>query len=371
MPVTFECAGNGRALLAAASAQPALADRGRRHRGVGRHAAQAAARRGGRAASGAVEVLFTGLDHGFEGGVAAGLRARAGARRPGDALLAYEMNGAPLPPQHGFPLRLVVPGWYGMTNVKWLARITLLEEPFEGYQNSVAYRMYDADGEPGEPVTRMLPRSLMVPPGRARLHDPQALPGARSGRPCAAAPGRGSGRSSAWRCRRTAARASRTPRSTSRSAPPPGAAGASPGTPRRASTCCARARRDAAGNTQPLDAALEPQGLRQQRRRAHRRSVGRCLRLPAPCASSRGIQPTGRKHLGNYIGAIRGYLEGQERADPAIYCIVDLHATGVAYDPDALPGLRARHDGDADRRRARPRALHPVPPVRRAASTPS
>jgi tryptophanyl-tRNA synthetase len=51
-----------------------------------------------------------------------------------------------------------------------------------------------------------------------------------------------------------------------------------------------------------------------------------------------GIQPTGRKHLGNYIGAIRGYLEGQERADPAIYCIVDLHATGVAYDPRALPG---------------------------------
>jgi tryptophanyl-tRNA synthetase len=51
-----------------------------------------------------------------------------------------------------------------------------------------------------------------------------------------------------------------------------------------------------------------------------------------------GIQPTGRKHLGNYIGAIRGYLEGQERADPAIYCIVDLHATSVAYDAGALPG---------------------------------
>ena len=51
-----------------------------------------------------------------------------------------------------------------------------------------------------------------------------------------------------------------------------------------------------------------------------------------------GIQPTGRKHLGNYIGAIRGYVEGQERGDPAIYCIVDLHATSVAYDPHALPG---------------------------------
>jgi tryptophanyl-tRNA synthetase len=51
-----------------------------------------------------------------------------------------------------------------------------------------------------------------------------------------------------------------------------------------------------------------------------------------------GIQPTGRKHVGNYIGAIRGYLEGQERGDPAIYCIVDLHATSVSYDPKALPG---------------------------------
>jgi tryptophanyl-tRNA synthetase len=51
-----------------------------------------------------------------------------------------------------------------------------------------------------------------------------------------------------------------------------------------------------------------------------------------------GIQPTGRKHLGNYIGAIRGYLDGQERGDPAIYCIVDLHATSVSYDPEALPG---------------------------------
>ena len=50
-----------------------------------------------------------------------------------------------------------------------------------------------------------------------------------------------------------------------------------------------------------------------------------------------GIQPTGRKHLGNYIGAIRQYVEGQERGDPAIYCIVDLHATSVKYDPKELP----------------------------------
>jgi tryptophanyl-tRNA synthetase len=51
-----------------------------------------------------------------------------------------------------------------------------------------------------------------------------------------------------------------------------------------------------------------------------------------------GIQPTGRKHVGNYIGAIRGWVAGQDRGDPTIHCIVDLHATGVAYDPAALPG---------------------------------
>jgi tryptophanyl-tRNA synthetase len=49
-----------------------------------------------------------------------------------------------------------------------------------------------------------------------------------------------------------------------------------------------------------------------------------------------GIQPTGRKHLGNYIGAITQYVAGQERGDPAIYCIVDLHAVTVPYDPSEL-----------------------------------
>jgi len=49
-----------------------------------------------------------------------------------------------------------------------------------------------------------------------------------------------------------------------------------------------------------------------------------------------GIQPTGRKHLGNYIGAIRQYVEGQDRGDPAIFCIVDLHAISVPYDPSEL-----------------------------------
>jgi tryptophanyl-tRNA synthetase len=57
--------------------------------------------------------------------------------------------------------------------------------------------------------------------------------------------------------------------------------------------------------------------------------------MPSPIIFS-GIQPTGRKHLGNYIGAIRQYVEGQDRGDPAIYCVVDLHSISVPYDPADL-----------------------------------
>ena len=58
--------------------------------------------------------------------------------------------------------------------------------------------------------------------------------------------------------------------------------------------------------------------------------------LPRAVRIFSGIQPTGRKHLGNYIGAIRQYVEGQDRGDPAIFCIVDLHAITVPYDPGEL-----------------------------------
>jgi DMSO/TMAO reductase YedYZ molybdopterin-dependent catalytic subunit len=80
-------------------------------------------------------------------------------------ILAYEVNGQPLPPQHGFPLRLVVPGWYGMTNVKWLGRVTAVAEPFAGFQQAEGYRFLREPDDAGEPVNRMAPRALMVPPG--------------------------------------------------------------------------------------------------------------------------------------------------------------------------------------------------------------
>ena len=93
----------------------------------------------------AVDVVFTGADHGVERGVEQdyqrGLSPGRGHGGP-TCWWPYEMNGAPLPPQHGFPLRLVVPGWYGMAHVKWLRRITRRRpSAFDRLPERVAYRM--------------------------------------------------------------------------------------------------------------------------------------------------------------------------------------------------------------------------------------
>ena len=60
---------------------------------------------------------------------------------------------------------LVVPGWYGMAHVKWLQRIEVLPHPFDGFQNATAYRIKVDAHSDGEPVTRIRPRALMIPPG--------------------------------------------------------------------------------------------------------------------------------------------------------------------------------------------------------------
>src|SRR5262249_6428696 len=163
---TMECAGNGRARLTPRPvSQPWLNEAvgTARWRGVSLRSLLEQAT----PAAGAVDVLFTGIDRGVEGGFEQPYQRSlplADALGP-DVLLAFEMNGEPLPAQHGFPLRLVVPGWYGMTNVKWLARIDLLGEPFAGYQQTWAYRLRQTEDEDGKPVSRMAPRSLLAPPG--------------------------------------------------------------------------------------------------------------------------------------------------------------------------------------------------------------
>jgi DMSO/TMAO reductase YedYZ molybdopterin-dependent catalytic subunit len=164
--VTMECAGNGRAMLDPRPiSQPWLAE------AIGTAEWTGVRLRSLLEEAGiherALEVVFTGLDRGVEGGVEQ-LYERSltvADAQNDDVLLAYACNGAPLPPQHGFPLRLVVPGWYGMTSVKWLERITVVDEPFTGYQMVTGYRMRADADEEGTPVTRIEPRSLLMPPG--------------------------------------------------------------------------------------------------------------------------------------------------------------------------------------------------------------
>ena len=115
----------------------------------------------------ASEVVFLGADRGFDSGVdhhfGRSLPMEEAMRE--DVLLAWAMNGQPLAPQHGAPLRLVVPGWFGMASVKWLERIELLDRPFDGYQQATGYKYKKREGEEGVPVRHMKVKSLMAPPG--------------------------------------------------------------------------------------------------------------------------------------------------------------------------------------------------------------
>jgi DMSO/TMAO reductase YedYZ molybdopterin-dependent catalytic subunit len=118
------------------------------------------------------EVLFRGAD----GGTVA---ARSGvtrferslnvdvARDP-DVLLAYAMNGEPLPVEHGYPLRLVVPGWYGVTSVKWLTEIDAIGSAFTGYfQLDRYFYEWERNGQVvKEPVTLQRVRSLITEPAQ-------------------------------------------------------------------------------------------------------------------------------------------------------------------------------------------------------------
>lgn len=88
-------------------------------------------------------------------------------------LLAHTMNGSPLPPEHGSPLRLIVPGWYGMASVKWLRRLTALTEPFEGFFQTERYIVPAADGT--VQLTGNLVRSLITSPSQGDLVHPGNL----------------------------------------------------------------------------------------------------------------------------------------------------------------------------------------------------
>ena len=128
---------------------------------------------------GAVEVMFRGLDHGKEPGIGTDLDfemsiALDKAMDPA-TIIADEMNGKPLTPRHGFPARAVVPGWYAMASVKWLSRIVVLRQPFEGYFRARAYA-YIAEGEAAAarhpPVTAIRVKSLITWPNEGQVLSP-------------------------------------------------------------------------------------------------------------------------------------------------------------------------------------------------------
>ncbi|HVC33117.1 MAG TPA: sulfite oxidase [Chloroflexota bacterium] len=114
------------------------------------------------------EVLFVGADRGFEKNVGAEISFERSlpveiALHP-DTLLVYEMNGEPLPVEHGAPLRLLVPGWYGVASVKWLTEIRALEQPFGGYFQKQRYVIPNEGAEP-TPLGERGVRALMIEPG--------------------------------------------------------------------------------------------------------------------------------------------------------------------------------------------------------------
>ena len=176
--VTMECAGNGRARLEPhIVSQPWLLEAVGNAEWTGVPVAALLEEAG--LADDAVEVLFTGLDRGVEGGEEQSYQRSLTLAEAADGpLLAFAINGEPLPPQHGFPVRLIVPGWYGMTSVKWLSRMDAIAEPFAGYQQATGYRIRAHEDDEGTPVTRIMPRALMAPPGipdfmsRARFVEP-------------------------------------------------------------------------------------------------------------------------------------------------------------------------------------------------------
>src|SRR5437016_8671821 len=91
------------------------------------------------------------------------------ARR--DVLLAYKMNGEDLPPEHGFPVRAIVPGWYAMASIKWLQRIIVTDRPFTGYYQTIDYAYWNRRAEVAEltPLTEMQIKAEIAKPAEGDI----------------------------------------------------------------------------------------------------------------------------------------------------------------------------------------------------------
>jgi DMSO/TMAO reductase YedYZ molybdopterin-dependent catalytic subunit len=171
---TLECAGNGRSRLVP-KAKGLLWEQG----GVGNAEwtgvpLATLLERAGVAAE-AVEIIFEGADSGTiaeepkSPGVIHFARSLPLAKAlAAEVLVVYAMNGRPLTPEHGFPVRLVVPGWYGMASVKWLRNIIVSPTPFQGYWQTLEYAYWQrVHGQPTlMPVTEMQVKAEIARPAQ-------------------------------------------------------------------------------------------------------------------------------------------------------------------------------------------------------------
>jgi DMSO/TMAO reductase YedYZ molybdopterin-dependent catalytic subunit len=172
----IECAGNGRSFFASQQGTPASGTQWRlgavgvaRWRGVplGEVLERAGLRRD------AVDVMPQGLD----APVTSGGVAQGHVRRPlpvgkalDDVLLALEMNGRDLPPDHGFPARVVVPGWIGIASIKWVGDLEVSRSPLSSPWNTTSYRMFGPEYPPDSPpLTEQPVKSAFELPWEARL----------------------------------------------------------------------------------------------------------------------------------------------------------------------------------------------------------
>ena len=171
--VTLECAGNGRLAqtpLPVGEPWGKYAVSTARWTGALLH--EVLARAG--PADAAINVIFEGADHGHydhydDIGFGRALALAHAADPAAEILIAYEMNGAPLSPEHGAPFRLIVPHWYGMASVKWLKRIDVSAEAYDG-EFQTGHYMYEWGDQRREPVTSMRVRARITDPApRARI----------------------------------------------------------------------------------------------------------------------------------------------------------------------------------------------------------
>jgi DMSO/TMAO reductase YedYZ molybdopterin-dependent catalytic subunit len=167
--VTLECAGNGRSIL-----DPPVSGEQWKLGAVstaewtGVPLVEILDRAGVK--TGAREVVFRGADSGTVPARADTIRFERSLKlddaRDSGALLAYAMNGEPLPIQHGFPMRVVVPGWYAVTSVKWLTEIEAVDAPLEAhFQTDSYFYEWERDGQVvREPVSLQRVRALITEP---------------------------------------------------------------------------------------------------------------------------------------------------------------------------------------------------------------